>query len=580
MCGIFGCVGPNSNAALNSSVFFEVMKHRGPDGRGYYHNDRFAAGHLRLEIVGGEQGHQPLQSSNGDVFLFNGELYNFKDLALSYLKREYESDSKVAFELMQKYGPSILQHFRGMFAFAYWKSDSNELILGRDFFGMKPLFFSNTGEHFYFSSELLPLAASLKSSTVEQCLAEMSLFGNSRPGTTIFSGIEELKPAELLIFSKERITRQRYLKIGKYINSRKKTDKEEFFTTFEKVCNRHYPDSHIPAVCLSGGMDSASIAVALSRFDKSFQCYTLGYKDPAFDESGMADKIAGILDKELIHVPYPEMDESSLKQCVSSMDGPLGDMSWFPTWNLAKRIAKSHKVAISGDGGDELLFGYPVYMAEAMLQHVPDFVTSLTGKLSGLFGKVSRKRVGLREKLLRFSWGCSFSTLRRHASFMMSAAPDYCDFWDEYEKSLYENALEEEVNPESSWELTCYYYYRIYLANVLLLKTDRAFMSHSVEVRNPFLDLDLLELFCLPETGFPVSMKPKQFLRDYLEMHLGKGVMNFSKRGFSAPAHELSNQLRGLCGMSSQSTPYPYYDSFRAISKLQIEFCNSLMQTE
>jgi len=533
MCGIIGFFG--SPCPELESRYLPLLQHRGPDASGVIHGKNFSFGHTRLSILGLSDGDQPVSDAEGNVLVYNGEIYNCHQLQKEFLPTNFRSDSRILFELLKTQGHRILPRLRGMFAFAYLQGNTNTLLLARDPFGMKPLYVHRSAGVLSFSSELKALGdMGLDWDGFEEYL----YFSNPLPGSTLYRNTEEVKAGEYWSFNGKSLCRNRFFQL-KEIFETKISAPSELSSALETSLRAHILSDVPVGLLLSGGMDSSSLALAANKTGVPLRAYNLAYEDPDFDESPIASRLADYLGMEMEVIPFSGQSlREELEEALAAMDQPFGDPSFLPTYQLSRSVAKKGKVVLGGDGGDEIFYGYPTFQAEAFLQNTPSFLLPLIYSLSSSMGRVSSARVDLREKMLRFSWGRNLTALQRHSRYMCSGfigdLPD--DFFPAIHKKM-KCLLEEEGLGESNfWEPVFFYYFRIYLANLVLVKTDRASMANSLEVRCPFLDVDFIkEVFRYPGSGFPVFEKPKQTLRNYLKDSIPAHLLHFQKKGFSTP---------------------------------------------
>ncbi|MBT3784350.1 asparagine synthase (glutamine-hydrolyzing) [bacterium] len=544
MCGIIGFFGRRCDEL--ESLFLPLLKHRGPDESNVLHGDDYSFGHTRLSILGIEDGAQPITDSKGNVLVYNGEIYNCHDLQKEHLQTSFRSDAKILFELLKKLGERALPLLKGMFAFAFLKASSRSVILARDPFGMKPLFFSHQDGVLFFSSEL----KAMKPGEVEwESFYEYLYFSNPLPGRTLYKGIEEIKPAEYLIFSSGKLRRSRYSRLWQLLEHGEPNDLN-LGKALERSLSSHLLSDVPVGLLLSGGMDSSSLALASSRSGTTLDSYCLGYSQSDFDESETAKGIADHLQMPFERVSFPQTDlHQEMEEVLLSMDQPFGDPSYLPTYLLTRSVAKNKKVVLGGDGGDEIFYGYPTFQAEAILMRLPKLVLSALYTAFSILGKTSSSRVDFREKILRFSWGRGLDPLSRHSRYMSSAPPGFFspEFFETLPAKLEILLKEDGLNPEQPWSAVFFYYFRIYLANQVLVKTDRASMANSLEVRCPFLDVDFLKsTFRYPGSHFPLFERPKQALRDYLNSGFPTRLLRFEKKGFATPLGSVLPTLKDI----------------------------------
>lgn len=544
MCGIIGFYGRQCLSL--DTQYLSLLKHRGPDDAKVIHGENFSFGHSRLSILGLNDGDQPIQDSIGNVLVYNGEIYNCHELQREFLQTNFRSDARILFELLKSQGHRILPRLRGMFAFAFFDRHSKRVLLARDPFGMKPLFYRFKDSVLFFSSELKamqPLEIDWNN------FEEFLYFSNPLPGQTLYRDIHELKPGEYLTCDGHRLDHARYFRLWKIIEHPFEST-TTFSEAMENTLKSHILSDVPVGLLLSSGVDSSSLALAASKANVNLSTFTMAYADPEFDESLQARKLAEHLKLEYLLIPFGSDNlREELEEALAKMDQPFGDPSFLPTYQLSRAVSKITKVVLGGDGGDELFFGYPTFQAEAYHQKLPTFLRGLFYRLAGSLGRTSTSRVDLREKMLRFSWGQNLETLERHSRFMCSGMPSFYsqNFYESIDSKMKALLKEDGLNQLGPWSETFFYYFRLYLGNLILVKTDRASMANGLEVRCPFLDIDFIQsAFAYPDSGFPVLQAPKQKLRSYLKESIPSHLLNFQKKGFSTPLQKVLPVLENI----------------------------------
>ena len=517
-------------------------------------------GHQRLILVGGEKsGRQPLVNSNGNALVYNGEIYNCKELQSKYLSSNFLSDSEILFALLNKQGKSILSELRGMFSFVYYKHAEKRVWLVRDPFGMKPLYYRNTDEGWEFSSEL----RAFDHLYPDQIQAEIFQYHMAPlPGHSLYKNVFEVRPGSIKIIGPEVESCNQYVTLGSVFNLAKSIDKQAtndyvdedyFHDLFDRIVKQHLLADTSPGILLSGGLDSGCIALSLGG--SSVKSYTMAVS--GMDESSIAASLANTIG--ISHHIFDSDLSEHIQDVLNAMDGPIGDASFFPTWNLFNNLRSFEKSVLGGDGGDEIFFGYPTFEIEALRQKLPNFIFSLGRKFGSNVGSYSNTRINLLEKLLRFSWGHSDFVMLRQMQYMAAKPMDNLS-----SKALelilnnFQQTIElEKIDSNCHWSQVFTYYFRYYLATQVLTKSDRASMRHSVELRCPYLDWDLFsKTFRFPENTFPLLSGRKQVLRDYYNSHTK--LKNFSKRGFTAPLYNILPKLEVLVANQRDRNSRPH----------------------
>lgn len=541
MCGIFGVIGLDPNFCMQKML--SALHHRGPDDQNTYCNDHVSFGHTRLAIISKSEGAQPIFDDHENVLVFNGELYNFKELGQKHFNRDFSSDSQLLFELLKRDGKVCLNELRGMFSFAFYNSKTSITLLARDPFGMKPLFYAKKSSCTYFCSEFLALQNYLQPRLSKDSFYDYLQLGTTIADETLDQQIQQVLPGQILEVTGTNVVTSFYFTLDELLE---RGDPKSFESCFSQSCNRHMVSDVDVGLMLSGGMDSSAIAIQLKKLDyKDVDCYSFGFKDKEFDESGQAKALADHLGFQHTTIEFPTSNFiDSLQKALDCLDGPFGDASFIPTYFLTKEISKYKKVVLSGDGGDEVFFGYPTFMASRIQDLLPNVIQKVLAKLFYDLEVDSYTRVNFKEKLQRFAWGLSKGSMSRFLAYMSSISPK--EFEVAFDNTSKKLDLKLSIK-ESYCSSIFVYYFRHYLSSQLLIKTDRASMKNSLEVRCPFLDVDFVQsVFSIPDKGFPIFQNSKQPVRNFLIKNLPSQLQNFQKKGFSAPLYKILPSLKAL----------------------------------
>lgn len=550
MCGYLVQFLSNSGIFDDSKLRSRLdrLAHRGPDQRNIWKNHKIWMGHQRLVLLGGEEsGKQPLINEVGDALAYNGEIYNFKELQSKYLTTNYLCDSEVLFALLTKIGAPILRELRGMFSFVYYEGRTSKILLARDPFGIKPLFYRKLADRWEFCSEL----RGFEDLTLDPIQVEIFHYHLATlPGKTLYSDVYELRPGSCLQIHEAEYEIEHYLTLGSVFNqashlslgnSRSDDYSEEFASLFEDSVSIHMTADNFPGLILSGGLDSGCMALALRNELPSV--YTLSVPD--LDEKDSAIALSRAFNFE--HKIFELDTVFDFQSILSAMDAPIGDASFFPTWDLFNQLKMYQKSVLGGDGGDEIFYGYPSFEVEALRRRCPRIMNEILQKIGLYFGCYSSIKVDFREKLLRFGWGKSELPMMRQMQFMAAGPMEGLSLnaMQAIRENFNETLSLEEINPHCHWSQIFTYYFRYYLATQVLVKSDRASMSHSVELRCPYLDWSFFsKIFRFPSRDFPILSSRKQILRSYYLKHKKNG--NFKKFGFSAPLHKILPNLESF----------------------------------
>ena len=573
MCGICGMVGYDPVDRDVLSRMTTVLRHRGPDDEGYFVGQfesgvSVGLGFRRLSIIDLATGNQPIGNESGSVQLvFNGEIYNFRELRRELEGRGHrfstDADTEVIVHLYEDVGPACVERLNGMFAFALWDSDRHELFLARDRFGKKPLYYADLGRELIFGSEIKALVQhprcprALDFESLSRYLA-LEYVPTPR---SILQGVRKLPGGHVLRWHDGRSSIQAYWDLTFEPADRAMAD-EEYIERFrghlrEAVRRRLVSDVPLGAF-LSGGIDSSSV-VAMMRDALpagTVKTFTIGFGEQSFDESGHARRVAayfGTEHHEDVFTPRVMLD--LLPTVTGFLDEPFADASVLPTYLLSRFTREHVTVALGGDGSDELLAGYPTFPADriAGAYRVPRglherIVVPLADRLP-----VSTDNFSLEFKLKRFVRGATLGPASRHPVWLGSFSPaeqtalltrppiDALSDWREaYSSAPTSSALERLI----------YAYAKTYLQDDILVKVDRASMACSLEVRAPFLDVDLVEfLGRVPPRLKLRRLDTKYLLKRAMKGVLPEGIADRPKKGFGIPIgewfkHELRDPLQ------------------------------------
>ena len=568
MCGIAGFWGGGDRMALVAMT--AALAHRGPDAEGFFMDDAVALGHRRLSVVDIKGGSQPMRdTARGLALVYNGEIYNHAELRLE-LEKEGEtftsghSDTETVLRAFAAWGPACFRRFNGMFALALYDAPRRKLWLARDRFGEKPLFYARAREGFAFASEIgaLKLWPGFDHGADRGNIQRFFAW-NYLPGTrTIYRNCASLAPASFLCLD----LASGGVEISPYWEYRLEPD--------EALTDRHAPElagelrrllvqavkrrllADVPlGIFLSGGLESGAVLAAAVRAadPAEIETFTIGFTEKSFDESAKAAKVARHLGvRNHCDTLSEEAVRQSLGAVLSRMSEPFGDASLIPTFHLCAFARKRVTVALTGDGGDELLGGYDplAAIAPARLYRkvVPGTLHRLLRAAAALVPAQDRN-MSLEFRVKRLLRGLGWPESMQIPVWMSGLDPqEVADF---FEQPL--TAADLFADAENLWrrhpdatplEQAFLFFACLYLADDILVKSDRASMQVSLETRAVFLDNDLVD-FCrkLPMRFKYRNGKRKWLLRKALEPWLPPDILHQPKKGFGIP---LNRWLRSL----------------------------------
>ncbi len=540
------------------------LLHRGPDSDGLFAEDGVALAMRRLSIIDLEHGDQPISNEDGSVTVVqNGEIYNYRELR-GELERcghrfATHSDTEVLVHLYEEHGDGFVERLRGMFAIALWDSRSHRLLLARDRFGIKPLYYRLAGGTLSFASELKAMLEQPGfSRRIDSRAVAAYLAFNSIPAPlTIFAEARKLPAGTLLAWRDGEVEQTRYARpepAPAAQTRRRPADElaEELRETLRDSIRAHLVADVPVGVLLSGGVDSAGIvALAAGEQADPVKTFSVGFEEASFDELDRARLVADRYGTDHHEIVLRPDAVELFPKLVEAFDEPFGDSSALPTWLVSELAADEVKVALSGEGGDELFGGYYTYVADLLAPRVGR-LAALAAPLAEMLPS-SNAKVSLDYKAKRFARGAGLPPLERHhawkeifsrqlqASLLGDRDPDW-DPVDLYRERYAETAGAEPLARLQDVDLG------IYLVDDLLVKTDRSSMAHSLELRVPFLDNEVATMALGLATPLKVrGLAKKRLLRQALAPLLPKEVLRGPKQGFSIPvAAWLRGPLQGF----------------------------------
>ena len=525
-----------------------TLVHRGPDSGGEYADGPVALAARRLSIIDLAGGDQPMASDDGTcVVVQNGEIYNYPELRRE-LEREgrvfrTQCDTEVHLHLYKRYGPEYVRRLRGMFAVAIWDGEARRLVLARDRYGIKPLYYRDTGGVLEFASEL----RALPRGEIDFDALEAFLTFNSIPAPySIFRDTRKLPAGHVLVWTERGdVTIDRYARPGPVPVDELRGDDEPELVEELRARLRDSVRAHLLSdvpvgVLLSGGVDSAVLAaLAAQETSEAVHTFTIGFEERSFDERAEARLVAERYETnhhELLVRPDPLL---LLPALAEAFDEPFADSSALPTYLVSQLASEQVKVALSGEGGDELFGGYYTYAADLLADRVAPLARLARPFVERL--PSSSAKASFDYKAKRFVRSAHLPPLERHHGWKEIFSPDLraellgsrSDF-DPVDVYRARYAETEGAEPLARLQDVDF---GIYLVDDLLVKTDRASMAHSLEVRVPFLDSVVTNFaFALPAKHKVRGLSKKVLLRKATAPLLPREVVHGRKRGFSIPA--------------------------------------------
>lgn len=583
MCGFVGVLkldhahcDPLKDALAKS---LPTLKHRGPDASGIHWDGPCGFAHQRLSIIDlSDAGRQPMSNEAETVWIvYNGEIYNFQDLrrqfALDQKGHFFKSrtDTEVILHLYEELSADCLKYFNGMYAFAIWDNRKQTLHLARDPFGIKPLFYYQTENTFWFASEIKALLAIFDHTPTPslEALYHYLAFDYIPGELTAFNNINELRPGHRLTIRPGATapTIERFYDIAYDIDPHlSEADAIDRTRLFLKQAVERQLIADVPVgVMLSGGMDSSALTAMMAkvRGDSDFHTFAVAFEDSSFDESDYARLVAKHIGTKHHEITVtPQRVKKLLPTYLEYIDEPYADGSAIPTYLLSE-YAKAHvTVLLSGEGGDEFFSGYDTHAAykiRKFYRWMPPIVRNrIIRPLVDLL-PVSPKKLSFDFKAKRFVRGAEFDIATSHfywrvvlsedAKYAVLSEPDRFEAYKPSEaffKDIYNNC-----SAQDALNRLLYIDYSYHLPDDLMIKNDRMTMAHSLEARVPFTDTELVEFLATVPVNFKLKgLRKKHLLRSALDGLLPRVVLQKKKVGLEMP---YSQWLRNeLCDMAEE----------------------------
>lgn len=543
MCGIAGSYYLDSKASdrfNNHAKVLQLLKHRGPDNQSFYEFKNCTFYHSRLSIIDTSTcSNQPYLNDKKETgMVFNGEIFNYKEL-----KPDAKGDVEVLFDLLEKENKDCLNKLNGFFSFAYYDEVKNTFLLARDRFGVKPLYFFLDHEKFVFASELKPLLEL----TGHQQLNKDQLYSYFRLNycsghETIFKNIYRMLPGHYIEIKNKEVDLVKWYKPVKSAVTQNLNSLLD-----DSVRLRLHADVPVGSF-LSGGMDSSIISALAVKHKPDLQTFSIGFKEESyFDESDFAELVAKHINSNHQTFKLTENDFiNNIEDFLNSVDEPFADSSAFNFFMLSKFTAKKVKVALSGDGADELFKGYHKHKAIFLKSDFKyRFLAEVARPLFALHSSSRNSKLGnVKRRITKFNFIQNLTeteTFKYLASISTDTEVNALlgDSNEAYFDSIFKLG-KTQFNREDLLDL------KIVLADDMLVKADRFSMRHGIEIRNPFLDYRIVEYALNLNKELKInSNKQKVILHKEFCHLLPKAIFERSKKGFELPLHKwLSTSLK------------------------------------
>lgn len=582
MCGITGWINldttkPNHNVEPVLHSMCERIVHRGPNSVGLWTDDTVALGMRRLSIIDLHTGDQPVFNCDKSVVvMMNGELYNYREVRADLEARGHKfttkSDTEILPHLYEEYGEALVDNLNGMYSFSLWDSRNKKLIIARDCFGEKPLYYGVLDSKLLWASEPKALLAhpSVEPELDLNALRHYLSYDYVPPPMSIYKGISKLPAAHMMVVENGELRTRRYWNLSwsadtpvrMSVASTRREDAEDELRALLSDAVRMRLVSDVPlGILLSGGIDSSTVAAfAVKHATERVKTFSIGFEEDSFDESKYARRVAKHLDTEHYEDKLSATTAGDLIGEIGEwLDEPLSDGSLIPTYLLARFVRNHVTVALGGDGGDELFAGYPMYHAHNVTQKYRAIPSILRrGVIAQIVNAlpVSRDNMSFDYKAKRFVRAAELDLVERHHTWFGSFAASQHEglltreVLDQTNADIYREAREMLANCDATTDIERMQYLDInyYLAEDILTKVDRAAMAVSLETRAPFLDPRIGQF----AASLPLEQKlngnsGKFILKNAMKNLLPHEILHRPKKGFGIPvATWLRGRLRPL----------------------------------
>ncbi|MAJ05748.1 MAG: asparagine synthase (glutamine-hydrolyzing) [Crocinitomicaceae bacterium] len=559
MCGIAGIVDFKKSIEITPELIEEISspnRYRGPDNYGVHIDSStdftLGFGHNRLSIIDlSEKASQPMVSKNGRYIIsFNGEIYNFKELRKKLIhegaKFFSKSDTEVILNAVDFWGiDHCLDNIEGMFAFAIFDREKKKLIIARDRFGEKPLYYFKSDKFISFSSDIrsfnfLPIKKTINNYALGYYFSEMSTPINH----SIWNEIEKVPPANYITITKDECTIKKYWLLDYRQKLNLNSDeviKNVNFLISNSVGKQLTSDVEVGCL-LSGGIDSTLISFHASKlYDKKIKTFSVGFKDQKFNELPYAKVVSEKINSDHHEIIMDLKSLDTVRILLEEYGEPFADVSSIPTFFITKFAANYVKVILGGDGGDELFAGYNTYHQAFRMQQWKNFKISHTvikilyhffsfAKFKYLQGVITENNSTLGSSLFR---NIGFN---KNEIYRLTNNSDISIMMDAEHSKL----IKESKNfTNNIFDTILYSSIKSRLVNDYLVKSDRASMLNSIELRSPFLDRELHELVSKLDYKLLFSNKERKFVtKKILNQHFSKKFIKRKKQGFEMPIAE------------------------------------------
>ncbi|OLC77088.1 MAG: asparagine synthase (glutamine-hydrolyzing) [Gemmatimonadetes bacterium 13_1_40CM_4_69_8] len=573
MCGIVGIVHSDPARPVPPAVIrrmCDAIRHRGPDDEGLYVQGAVGLGMRRLSVIDLAGGRQPIfNEDRSKVIVFNGEIYNYRELRRVLIARGHafatQGDTETILHLYEEYGPECVQRLRGMFAFAVWDSAARTLFLARDRFGIKPLYVAAAPWGIGFASELKALhAVGLTDRALDwDALDTYFQLGYIPAPATPFCDVRKLEPGHTAVWDHTGgLSTRQYWDLPRERAPAPRDLEAQVVEWLDESVQAHLVSDVPVAAFLSGGLDSSAVVASWALAADAPHAFTARYFGSgaaSADETHLARRLAAQYGVKLTEVDIHPDVRDLLEPITHAFDEPHADESAVPTWLLSRAVGASYKVALTGIGGDELFAGYRRHIGLLVGEHYARLPRTVQRGVSALANLLREPRgasltVDRLKRLLRPGNG---SAPERFLGYLTRCpdsarrglyAPELRHHLSGAGASVRFRELYQRHGAPAGLSAALYLDYKTFLADDVLALSDRMAMAHSLEIRVPLVDHELVErVFPLPDHVKIGLWQNKRLLKRALRRRLPEQHLHAPKRGFVGPSAEwLRRELRGV----------------------------------
>ncbi|BBM85082.1 asparagine synthase (glutamine-hydrolyzing) [Candidatus Uabimicrobium amorphum] len=578
MCGISGIFDPTRQHITRQKIqkMNDTLYHRGPDGEGFFVEQCIALGHRRLSIIDVTGGAQPLFNEDKTIAVVcNGEIYNHHNLRSELKQNGHQfhslSDSEVIVHLYEELGERCLNKLQGMFAFALWDQNKQQLFLARDRLGIKPLVYSIVDKSVFFASEIKALlAAGVDRQICPQAVSTYFSLGYTVAPHTIYTNIHKLLPGHFLLANHERITTQKYWDLPQPSPANYTIDewKDIVRSSLQRAVDSRL-ESEVPlGAFLSGGIDSSAVVAAISQ-KRKIATFTIGFNERAYDESSYAAQVAARYHCNHHAKTISPSSPQDLEEVLHYFDEPFADPSILPTFSVCREAKKHITVVLSGDGGDENFAGYRRYYIDALENNIRHMIPGFMRRsLVPFFARIYPKADWL-PRIFRLKTALQNIALPSSTAYFQSLStispaikqqillPEFCHDAQQQVCQYYNK-----IHSDDLLSKALYTDIKVYLPDDILTKVDICSMANALEVRVPLLDHFFVEqAFQIPSNYKLNGAEGKYIFKKTLENWLDKDILYRRKMGFCIPMNEwLTNDLHDMFSELVLNGKLPFFN--------------------